>query len=79
MYDLVCIGASWGGLERSAVCSAAPPNGTLDLPIVIAQHRHPTRPKERSQSSLQNQTNRLVVDVEDKMAIEPRPTYTSRR
>jgi two-component system chemotaxis response regulator CheB len=74
MYDLVCIGASWGGLKAVGRVLADLPED-LDLPIVIAQHRHPDSPEGTLAELLQAQTYRLVVDVEDKMAIEPRRVY----
>ena len=74
MYDLVCIGASWGGLKAVGRVLADLPE-ELDLPIVIAQHRHPDSPEGTLAELLQAQTSRLVVDVEDKLAIEPRHVY----
>ena len=74
MYDLVCMGASWGGLKAVGRVLADLPED-LDLPIVIAQHRHPDSPEGTLAELLQAQTDRLVVDVEDKMAIEPRHVY----
>jgi len=74
MYDLVCIGASWGGLKAVGQVLADLP-AELDLPIAIAQHRHPDSPEGTLAQLLQAQTNRAVLDVEDKMAIEPRHVY----
>jgi two-component system chemotaxis response regulator CheB len=74
MYDLVCIGASWGGLKAVSRVLADLP-AELDLPIAIAQHRHPDSPGRTLAELLQAQTNRPVLDVEDKMAIEPRHVY----
>jgi len=74
MYDLVCIGASWGGLKAIGQVLADLP-AELDLPIAIAQHRHPDSPEGTLAQLLQAQTNRPVLDVEDKMAIEPRHVY----
>ena len=40
MYELICIGASWGGLHAvGQVLSGIPEE--IGLPIVLAQHRHP--------------------------------------
>jgi len=74
MYDLVCIGASWGGLKAIGQVLADLP-AELDLPIAIAQHRHPDSPEATLAQLLQAQTDRAVLDVEDKMAIEPRHVY----
>ena len=74
MYDLVCIGASWGGLTALGRVLADLP-AELDIPIAIAQHRHPDSQEGTLAELLQAQTNRVVLDVEDKMAIEPRHVY----
>ncbi len=74
MYDLVCIGASWGGLRAVGQVLAALPED-FDLPIAIAQHRHPDSQAEILVELLQTKTNRPVLDVEDKMSIAPRHVY----
>src|SRR6266566_2436530 len=74
MYDLVCLGASWGGLQALGRILADLP-AEFDLPIAIAQHRHPDSQEGTLAELLQAQTNRPVLDVEDKMAIEPRHVY----
>jgi two-component system chemotaxis response regulator CheB len=74
MYNLVCIGASWGGLKAvGRVLTDLP--AELDLPIAIVQHRHADSPERTLAELLQAQTNRIVLDAEDKMAIEPRHVY----
>jgi two-component system chemotaxis response regulator CheB len=76
MYELVCIGASWGGLQAvGQVLSDFPEE--IDLPIVIAQHRHPDSQERTLGELLQLQIDRPVQDVEDKMAIEPRQVYVT--
>jgi len=74
MYDLVCMGASWGGLKAISQVLADLPE-ELDLPIAIAQHRHPDSQEGTLAELLQARTSRPVLDVEDKMAIEPRHVY----
>ena len=74
MYDLVCIGASWGGLKAIGQVLADLP-AEIDLPIAIAQHRHPDSHEGALAELLQAQTDRPVLDVEDKMPIEPRRVY----
>jgi two-component system, chemotaxis family, protein-glutamate methylesterase/glutaminase len=74
MYDLVCIGASWGGLKALGRVLADLP-AEFDLPIAIAQHRHPDSQPETLAELLQAQTNRPLLDAEDKMAIEPGHVY----
>ena len=74
MYDLVCMGASWGGLKAvGQVLSALP--AEFDLPIAIAQHRHPDSQAETLAELLQTRTDRTVFDVEDKMPIESSHVY----
>jgi len=76
MYDLVCVGASWGGLQALGRILADLP-GDFDLPIAIAQHRHPDSQEGTLAQLLQLQTKRRVLDVDDKMAIEPRHVYVA--
>jgi two-component system, chemotaxis family, protein-glutamate methylesterase/glutaminase len=76
MYDLVCVGASWGGLQAlGRILNDLPAD--FDLPIAIAQHRHPDAHEGTLSELLQLQTNRPVLDVDDKMAIEPRRVYVA--
>jgi two-component system chemotaxis response regulator CheB len=74
MYDLFCIGASWGGLQAvGRVLSDLPPE--LELPIAIAQHRHPDAQEATLAELLSLRTDRPVLDVEDKMPIQPQHVY----
>jgi two-component system chemotaxis response regulator CheB len=74
MYDLVCIGASWGGLKAVGQVLTDLPED-FDLPIAVAQHRHPDSQAETLAQLLQTRTNRPVLDVEDKMPIASRHVY----
>jgi two-component system, chemotaxis family, protein-glutamate methylesterase/glutaminase len=75
-YDLIVIGASWGGLRAiRQVLSDLPDD--VDVPIVVAQHRHPDSLEGALAQLLQEQTDRPVRDVEDKMRIEPRHVYVA--
>jgi two-component system chemotaxis response regulator CheB len=74
MYDLVCIGASWGGLKAVGQVLADLPE-EFDLPIAVAQHRHPDSQAEMLVELLQTKTNRPVLDAEDKMPIASRHVY----
>jgi two-component system chemotaxis response regulator CheB len=74
MYDLLCIGASWGGLKAVSQVLADLPEA-LDLPIAIAQHRHPDSQEGALAELLNMQIGRPVLDAEDKMRIEPRHVY----
>jgi two-component system chemotaxis response regulator CheB len=76
MYDLICIGASWGGLAAvSRVLSDIP--SELDQAIVIAQHRHPDARTTTLPELLALQIARPVQDVEDKLPIEPSHVYVT--
>jgi two-component system, chemotaxis family, protein-glutamate methylesterase/glutaminase len=66
-YELIVIGASWGGLRAVGELLDALPDD-LDVPIVIAQHR---RDVGLGMASLLATRTRLrVEDVEDKQPIE---------
>jgi two-component system chemotaxis response regulator CheB len=75
-YDLIVIGASWGGLEAvGRVLSDLPAD--VEVPIVVAQHRHPDSLEGTLAQLLQAQIGRPVLDVEDKLRIEPRHVYVA--
>jgi two-component system chemotaxis response regulator CheB len=76
VYELICIGASWGGLQAvGQVLSDIPDN--VDLPIVVAQHRHPDSLASTLSELLARQIRRPVADVEDKTPIERRHVYVA--
>ena len=74
MYDLVCIGASWGGLKAVGQVLTDLPED-FDLPIAIAQHRHRDSQAETLAELLQAKTDRPVLNVDDKMPIASRHVY----
>ena len=74
MYELICIGASWGGLDAVGRLLADVPD-EIDVPIVIAQHRHPNSTPGGLAELLHFRIRRPVQDVDDKTAIEPRHVY----
>ncbi len=77
-YELICIGASWGGLQAvGRILSDIPDE--VEQAIVIAQHRHPDSQEGTLAELLQLRISRPVRDVEDKMAIEPRSVYIAPR
>jgi two-component system, chemotaxis family, protein-glutamate methylesterase/glutaminase len=76
MYNLVCIGASWGGLKAIGQVLTDLP-AEIDLPIAIAQHRHPDSQAATLAELLQTKTDRAVLDVEDKMPIASRHVYVA--
>jgi two-component system chemotaxis response regulator CheB len=74
VYELICIGASWGGLQAvGRVLSDIPDD--VDQPIVIAQHRHPNSIERTLAELLQLRIARPVRDVEDKLPIERNHVY----
>jgi len=75
-YELVCIGASWGGLEAlSKVLDDIPDE--VRQPIAIAQHRHPDSSAGALPELLGLHIRRPVLDVDDKTPIEPRHVYVA--
>ena len=49
----------------------------IDVPIAIAQHRHPDSQEGGLAQLLRAQIERPVLDAEDKMQIEPRHVYVA--
>jgi two-component system chemotaxis response regulator CheB len=73
-YDLVCIGASWGGLHAvGRVLNDIPKE--VEQPIVLAQHRHPHSDERALREILGQQIDRPVREAEDKLAIERSNVY----
>jgi two-component system chemotaxis response regulator CheB len=72
MYELICIGASWGGLRAiETVLNDIPP--AVDPPIVVAQHRDAQ--KSALAHVISRHTRRPVVDASDKQSLEPGHVY----
>ena len=69
MYELICIGASWGGLDAVGRLLADLPEA-VDVPLVLAQHRHKASPAVGLAELLHLRIKRPVLDAEDKMVIE---------
>ena len=68
-YDVICIGASWGGLQAvGRVLNDIPK--AVEQPIVLAQHRHPDSDDRALPGLLGHQIDRPVREAEDKLAIE---------
>src|SRR5262249_58411800 len=66
-YELICIGASWGGLRAiETVLSDIP--AEVDPPIVIAQHRDAQ--KSALADVISRHTSRPVVDASDKQTLD---------
>jgi two-component system chemotaxis response regulator CheB len=73
-YELVAIGASWGGFDALRRLLAHLPE-EVDVPIVVAQHRGADSLDRALETTLQRVVGRPVREVDDKDAIEPRHVY----
>jgi two-component system, chemotaxis family, protein-glutamate methylesterase/glutaminase len=72
-FDLIVVGASWGGLDAlTALVRGLPPE--FQVPVVIVQHRGPDAQSFLS-DLLQQWTGRKVLEPEDKEPIEPGHIY----
>jgi two-component system, chemotaxis family, protein-glutamate methylesterase/glutaminase len=69
VYEVICVGASWGGLDAVGRLLSDIPD-EIEVPIVIAQHRHHTSTTGALVDLLQLRIGRHVQEVEDKMPIE---------
>jgi two-component system, chemotaxis family, protein-glutamate methylesterase/glutaminase len=76
VYDLICIGASWGGLHAVGQILSDVPRD-LRQAIVVAQHRHPQSADGALPELLALQIARPVRDIEDKLPIEPCTVYVA--
>jgi two-component system chemotaxis response regulator CheB len=73
-YELVTIGASWGGLAAlEAVLGGLPKD--FRTPVAITQHRAPDGGSEGLAALLNRYSALPVVDAEDKQPIEPGHVY----
>ncbi len=73
-YELICVGASWGGLDAVGRLFASLPV-QVDLPVVVAQHRHSSSTPGSLPDLLRMRIRRPVLDAEDKMPIERGKVY----
>ncbi|HWT95787.1 MAG TPA: chemotaxis protein CheB [Solirubrobacteraceae bacterium] len=69
-YDVVVIGASWGGLHALERILGAL-GDDFPTPIVVAQHRDPDADDELLTGLLNRHTALCVADAEDKSPLEP--------
>jgi two-component system, chemotaxis family, protein-glutamate methylesterase/glutaminase len=76
LYELICVGASWGGLHALGRLLADIPDG-VEQPIVIAQHRGADSAAAAFAELLGRNTSRPVADVEDKAPIEHKRVYVA--
>lgn len=73
-YDLIVIGASWGGLHAVGKLLAALPAET-DAAVVIAQHRASDPVEGGLAGLLEHRAHLPVGDAHDKTPIEPGHVY----
>jgi two-component system, chemotaxis family, protein-glutamate methylesterase/glutaminase len=73
-YELVVMGASWGGLGALERVLSGLPRG-FRTPIAVAQHRSPDGNSEGLARLLSSHSPAPVVDVDDKQPIEPGHVY----
>ena len=72
-YELIAIGASWGGLQAVGTLLEGIPR-ELDAPIVVAQHRQPSRAAACSRRCCRPHRP-AGVRADDKEPLEPRNVY----
>jgi two-component system chemotaxis response regulator CheB len=73
-YELIVIGASWGGLHAVGRLLDTLPD-ELGVPLAIAQHRRAESTRSGLAELLQSHVARPVREVEDKDPIRPRHVY----
>src|SRR5919198_3403978 len=76
MYELICIGASWGGLDAVGRVLADLPD-EVDLPVVVAQHRHPSAVAGALPELLSLRLRRTVQDVDDRTELKHGHVYVA--
>jgi two-component system, chemotaxis family, protein-glutamate methylesterase/glutaminase len=69
-FDVVVIGASWGGLKALSRLLPALP-GDFPVPIVIAQHRDADSEDELLSKLLARESGLPVMDADDKAPLQP--------
>ena len=75
-YEVIAIGASWGGLEAMGTLLEGIPQD-LDQAIVVAQHRSPEAGRGVLEALLQRHVERPVTEPGDKELIEPGRVYVA--
>jgi two-component system, chemotaxis family, protein-glutamate methylesterase/glutaminase len=76
VYELIVIGASWGGLEALSRLLGGL-HDDIHQPIVVAQHRMAESGGPGLGELLQHHTRRLVSDPDDKTPLEDDHVYLS--
>jgi two-component system, chemotaxis family, protein-glutamate methylesterase/glutaminase len=73
-YELIVVGASWGGLHAVGRLLATLPD-ELDVPLAVAQHRGADARQTSLSALLQTSLERPVREVVDKDRIDPGVVY----
>jgi two-component system chemotaxis response regulator CheB len=74
VYEVIVIGASWGGLDAlSRMLDGL--RDEIHQPIVVAQHRMPESEAQGLGRLLQEHTRRIVSDPDDKTPLEADHVY----
>jgi two-component system chemotaxis response regulator CheB len=76
MYEVIAIGASWGGLQALGTLLEGIPR-EVDQAIVVAQHRSPEASRGVLESLLQRHVERPVTEPDDKELIQPGHVYVA--
>jgi two-component system chemotaxis response regulator CheB len=76
MYEVIAIGASWGGLQALGTLLEGIPH-ELDQAIVVAQHRSPVASRGVLESLLQRHVERPVTEPGDKELIQAGHVYVA--
>lgn len=74
-YEIIVVGASWGGLAAIRALLGALPRG-FGIPIVVVQHRHRDSESQLGRF-IARHTDMPVCDVEDKMPVESGRLYVA--
>ena len=75
-YELIVVGASWGGLHAVRALLEGLPD-EVSVPLVLAQHRSPEASRRGLEDLLQARTPRTVCEAGDKQAIQPGHVYVA--
>ena len=75
-YDLIAIGASWGGLHAVSTLLDGL-DRDVEAAIVVAQHRGPDAARGMLESLLRRHATRQVCEPDDKEPVEPCRVYVA--
>ncbi len=75
-YDLIAVGASWGGLQAVGTLLDGL-RSEVDAPVVVVQHRGPQAHRGLLEVLLQEHVERRVSEPDDKTPIERSHVYVA--